>query len=112
MSAVEVGVENLSATAATLSFSRACWMIQSTKLGRSGPKTHGDARDQMVRARGQDAAFAFQFRFAVNADRPGLVLFRVGLRFLAIENVVGADVNQPRAFLRADFREEAGRLRR
>src|SRR4029077_13353959 len=47
----------------------------------------------------------------VNADRICFVLFRVRLRFAAVEDIVCADMNQARTFRLANFREYAWRLR-
>src|SRR6202008_460497 len=49
-------------------------------------------------------------RLTVDADRPRLVLFGVRLALFAIENVIRADMNEPRVLPRADFRQDARRF--
>jgi len=69
------------------------------------PEDPGDAQHQSPRVRGQDSKLPFPFRFAVNADRIRRIVFRVRLVFFAIENIIGADVHEPGAFCRANFRQ-------
>ena len=61
----------------------------------------------MPTVRRQHILFSGQLRCAVNTDRLRFVLFRVRRAFLAIENVIGAEVNQFCAFLAANFRNNA-----
>ena len=54
--------------------------------------------------------FSRKLRFAVSADRLRLILFCVRRAFLPIENVIGAEVDELRAFLTAKIREDARRF--
>ena len=79
---------------------------QSMKLGRSGPKTH-ETRTIRLLVSLQSAPFPFPLRFAINTDRPRLVFFRIGLALLPIENVIRADMNEPRLLSPTNFRKNA-----
>ncbi len=64
----------------------------------------------MLPVRRQHILFSGQLRCAVNTDRLRFVLFRVRRAFLPVEDVIGAEVNQLRAFLAANFRKNAWRF--
>ena len=81
------------------------------EAGPVRPKNPRNPNDQRAIVRLQRAAFPFPFRFSVNANRPRFVFLGVRLPLLAIENVVGADVNESRFLRAADFRKEARRFR-
>ena len=53
----------------------------------------GKTNYQMLRRDLQDAPFPFQFGFAINAQRNRFIFLNIGIRFLAIKDVVGAEVN-------------------
>ena len=59
---------------------------------------------------GEHIFFSGQFRFAIDADRIRFVFFGVRFGFLAIEHVIGAEVNQLRVLLAADACENARRF--
>src|SRR5207249_11383046 len=59
---------------------------------------------------GEHLFFSGQFRFAIDADRIRFVFFGVRFGFLAIEHVIGAEVNQLRVLLAADACENARRF--
>ena len=74
------------------------------------PEDPRDAHNQRPLVRLQRAPFPCPLRCAVNADRPRFVFFRVGRALLAVENIIRTDVNEPRLFLGADFREHTRRF--
>jgi hypothetical protein len=82
--------------------------IDEARPVRSEDPRH--AHDQRPLIRLERTSFPCPLRFAVKTDRPRFVLFRVRLTFLAIENIIRADMDEPRLLLRADFREHAGRF--
>ena len=81
------------------------------KLGRSGPKTQETRTINARSFASSRAALPFPLRFSVNADRPRLIFFGVRFALFAVENIIGADVNESR-FLRAtDCGEHTRRFR-
>ena len=66
-----------------------------------------DTHHQMVGTDREDTALSFQLGFAVNTARIRRVILAIGLRRFAIENIIGAEMNEPRVFLRADFCKSA-----
>src|SRR4029077_4039720 len=59
----------------------------------------GKTNYQMLRKDLQDATFAFQLGFAINAQRNRFIFLNIGIRFFAIKNIIGADMNQFCRFL-------------
>src|SRR4029077_14795876 len=53
----------------------------------------GKTNYQMLRRDLQDATFPFQLRFAINAQRNRFIFLNIGIRFLAIKDVVSTEVN-------------------
>src|SRR5207302_5825330 len=68
----------------------------------------GDAHHKMLMVRLQNQFLPFPLRFAVNADWICRIVFDVGLTFLSIEYVIGAEVEKLRFLVPANFREDAG----
>src|SRR6266446_3593381 len=58
----------------------------------------------------QDIFFPYPLRFAVNADRFGDIGLSIWFPLFAIEDVIGAEMNQFRFFARANFGEHLRRF--
>ena len=75
------------------------------------PEDPGDAHHKMLMVRLQNQFLPFPLRFAVSADGICRIVFDVGLTFLSIEYVIGAEVEKLRFLVPANFREDARRVR-
>src|SRR4029077_18944088 len=73
-------------------------------------KHPGDAHDKVPILGGEHILLSSELRFAVNADRLRFIFFSVRCAFLAIEDIVGAEVNQLRAFVTANRRKNTRRF--
>src|SRR5256714_14685657 len=69
----------------------------------------GKTNYQMLRRDLQDATFPLQLRFAIRAQRNRFIFFTIGIRFLAIKNVIGPEVNYFGRFL-VSYLDEHPRL--
>ena len=61
--------------------------------------------------RRQCAPLPFPLRFSINADWPRFIPLGIRPTFLAIKNVIGADMNESRVLLTTDGREQSRRFR-
>ena len=88
-----------------------CSFDDSVDETRSVRTKHpGDAHDSVPILRGEHVLLSSQLRFAVNADRLRFIFFGVRCAFLAIEDVVRAEVNQLGTFIIANLCKDAGRF--
>ena len=71
----------------------------------------GDADHKMLVVRLQNQFLPFPLRFTVNADRVCWIAFGVGLALLTVKYVIGAEMNEPRILVLANFRKDARGLR-
>src|SRR5437762_10336064 len=70
-----------------------------------------DPNNKLLISASQNIFYPCPFRFAIDADWLGSVGFDVRLALFAVENVVGADMNQLGVFLAANFAEHLWRFR-
>src|SRR6266699_640692 len=81
------------------------------ETGTVRSKNPRDADDEMPILHGKYILLSCQLRFAVNADRICGIAFDIGFAFSAIKYVIGAEMNESRAFVPANFGENARRFR-
>ena len=85
-----------------------CSLDDSVDKTRSVRSEHpGDAHDEVPIFHGEHILLSSQLRFAVDADRLRFIFFDVRCAFLSLEDIVGAEVNQLRAFFAANPRKNA-----